>query len=390
MYEFVTIAEKIKVESLNCSIEIVSSSFGEIIKTDHSKGVVYYDQRGSVGKFYSYNGVSKEKSKRIDKEFSLSIVNFSTNKSGLLISKIIDLLSNFRSATYDINFFASRSITRSVEYNHNTKYKFYCTVWPHYVRSDGDELPKRAFKFDFEKRIDKSNWIPITLLDFMASHYHDSFDHYIICTQHQAYLNRSRVSFYERLISEGSRPPILVYQSLHNYYNSTGSFLIDGHHKLKAYENLSINPPVIEILEYCENQNEETKNELINKLRLADEVLYAEQMDDLITTNYKYESDLINLICKDVKLSKYCKCGLDIKKYPNGQIKFEGEIIDFKREGICIDYYPNGLIRNKSMYENGNVKYSLLKYHYDGQLLFRGDENGVIERYNIYGKNLLK
>ena len=390
MYEFINVVDKIKVESLNHSIEIVNSSFGEIIKTDHSKGVVYYDQRGSIGKFYGYNGVSKEKSRRIDEKFSQAIINFSIDNTGPLLDRIIDFLLNFRPGTYDINYFPSRSIRRSVEYNHNTKYKYHCTVWPHYVRNYGDELPKRAFKFDFEKRMSETNLIPVTLLDFMAAHFHDSYDHYILCTQHKAHLNWSKVSFYERRISEGCRPPILAYQSLHNHYNSTGSFLIDGHHKLKAYENLAINPPVIEILEYCDHQNEETKNELINKLRLADEVLYPEQMNDLITANYKYESDIIKLLCEDSKLSKHCKSGLEIIKYPNGQVKFKGKIVNFKREGICTDYYPDGLIKNKSMYENGYVKYCLLKYNHDGQLLFRGDQNGVIEKYNVYGENILK
>ena len=389
MYEFVNILAKHPVSSSEPTVEIIKSSFGEIIKTEHSNGVVYYDQRGSVGKYYGYNGVSKEKCKQFDREFSELINNFNIESSNLLIDKITNVLSNFRTAVYDVNYYKSRPVTRSVEFNHNSKYKFYCSVWPYYIKNQGDEMSKRAYKLDFNERLKKSNWGPPRLLDFMSINYHDAYDYHVVCTQHQSYLNRSRISFYEREIKKGNRPPIFVYQSLHNIYDSTGSFLIDGHHKLKAYENLSINPSVIEVVEYCKDQSEDNIAELIYKLRIAENSLFTEQLVDLIKQNYKHESIILDRICKDDKLFKICKSGYRKETYPNGIIKFEGIIINFRREGICIDYYPDGTIKNKTMYKNGNEEYSILKYYHNGQLLLRGDENGIHEKYSIGGESLL-
>lgn len=389
MYEFENILAKHPVGSSEPTVEIIKSSFGEILRTEHSSGVVYYDQRGSVGKYYGYNGVSKEKCKQFDREFSELINTFNIESSTLLIDEITNVLSNFRAAVYDVNYYKSRPVTRSVEYNHNSKYKFYCAVWPYYIKSQGGEMSKRAFKLDFIERLKKSNWVPTKLLDFMSRNYYDAYDYHIICSQHQSYLNRSRVSFYEREIKKGNRPPILVYQSLHNFYDSTGSFLVDGHHKLKAYENLSINPSVIEVVEYCEDQSEDNINELIYKLRVAEKSLFTEQLIDLIKQNYKYESTILDRICKDDKLFSICRSGYRKETYPNGSLKFEGKIINFKREGVCIDYYPDGTIKSKTMYKNGNEEYSILKYYHNGQLLLRGDENGVQEKYSIDGEKLL-
>lgn len=77
----------------------------------------------------------------------------------------------------------------------------------------------------------------------------------IVATQHE--INQERVVFYINQIKEGKRPAAILYCSFyeHNIINKDGSltddsvysnfYVIDGHHKLVAYEKEGISPPII-------------------------------------------------------------------------------------------------------------------------------------------------
>lgn len=69
--------------------------------------------------------------------------------------------------------------------------------------------------------------------------------HVLVCTQPQEYLCSEQVAEYKTKILHGERP-LLLTTGL--YRNRDVLFVLDGHHKLQAYQELNIRPSLITIL----------------------------------------------------------------------------------------------------------------------------------------------
>jgi hypothetical protein len=75
----------------------------------------------------------------------------------------------------------------------------------------------------------------------------------LVLTQSKRFLNSDRVKYYENLIKEKVFPKIIVLEESFSEINDLGykaihaspRFIVDGHHKLKAYENLNIPAKII-------------------------------------------------------------------------------------------------------------------------------------------------
>ncbi|HRG90215.1 MAG TPA: hypothetical protein PLW44_14410 [Chitinophagales bacterium] len=110
---------------------------------------------------------------------------------------------------------------------------------------------------------------------------HIDFDLYyppesLICfTQSEAAINNARVEYYKRMIESGKRPIVILTDAQYSEGNQlveTHFFIVDGHHKILAYNQLQIDPRVLSItrqlgglneidLEYFD-QDEKTFNQL--------------------------------------------------------------------------------------------------------------------------------
>lgn len=77
-----------------------------------------------------------------------------------------------------------------------------------------------------------------------------------LATRTEDSINPSRVEFYEDLIRKGSRPKVVVYiHYLNQNYSSSNYYIIDGHHKFKAYNNLKVDPAAVFISKDCYEDN---------------------------------------------------------------------------------------------------------------------------------------
>ena len=110
-------------------------------------------------------------------------------------------------------------------------------------------------------------------------------------------------------------------------------------------------------------------------------------MEYLISANYQFE-EIIKEICSDSHLEEYCLIGNVEKFYPNGNLRMKGNYVESKRHGEFIWYFPDGTIEKRMKYEMGQWKATYEKYFHNGKLLIRGDDNGVIEQYDIYGNKI--
>lgn len=81
--------------------------------------------------------------------------------------------------------------------------------------------------------------------------------------------------------------------------------------------------------------------------------------------------------------------------YPDGNIYFEGRIVDKKEQGNCIYYYNNSNIWTQGEYVNGRKEGTWKYYYSNGKLhsilnFVNGRRKGVQITYSIEEENLLK
>lgn len=83
----------------------------------------------------------------------------------------------------------------------------------------------------------------------------------------QFHLNPKKVKQYKSIISKGKRPIVLLLM----LENSANKYVIDGHHKLRAYKDLKINPKVLAISKLdAKNIKYEEGIKIMNSLGLID------------------------------------------------------------------------------------------------------------------------
>ena len=91
--------------------------------------------------------------------------------------------------------------------------------------------------------------------DNSAINFYDGYESYILATKHQTRLDENRVNFYKNEINKGNYPPLIIFAGI-GEQEITNSFIIDGHHKAKAYIELKKNPYLIYLTgEITNNKN---------------------------------------------------------------------------------------------------------------------------------------
>ncbi|MCR9290064.1 MAG: hypothetical protein NXI23_22050 [Bacteroidetes bacterium] len=332
---------------------------------------------GSVGKFYNLYGYNNQDS--TDKENLLNdkLLNVNPNNLSEIASDIVDLLQILPLNKYSCNFYESK-----IE-NLESGFNYYNLVFPLYDSSQTTEKDLYDhFKLEFESIIkERGNYLPPNILDYSAINFYDGHEKHILATKHTDQLNKRRVDFYKDALNKGLRPPVIVNTGI-DEYGFSNSFLLDGHHKAKAYFDLKINPAIIEIV----GEMYETKD-LINDLRQITKTLYKEQLIFLIKQNYEFE-EAMKQICSDEVLSEFCLNGEIKDYYPNGKLRQQVKYIQSKRDGIFCWYFPDGTLEKQEKYELGRYKCTYEKYFHNGSLLIKGNEKGILEQYDIYGNKI--
>lgn len=105
----------------------------------------------------------------------------------------------------------------------------------------------------------------------------------------QFHLNSKKVKEYKSIISKGKRPIILLLM----LENSANKYIIDGHHKFKAYKDLKINPKVLAISKLnTKNIKYEEGIKIMSSLGLRDKNIkerYKEEKEDGFYDNNFYK-----------------------------------------------------------------------------------------------------
>jgi hypothetical protein len=179
------------------------------------------------------------------------------------------------------------------------------------------ELKKKEYQDHVSEHKKQYGFVPGSLVDYTTANFYDAQSFSFVATQPASQLNEERVKYFEEQISKGERPFAIILncyfeQLIKNEDGSTSdrslnsdNYVIDGHHKLKAYQNLQLIPPIVEITHYPKTRDEITFNveELI-------EVLYPWQTEHILKNWHEKEQYILPYLEKeDSKIHAFIRNG---------------------------------------------------------------------------------
>ncbi|MCE3227434.1 MAG: hypothetical protein K0S32_1985 [Bacteroidetes bacterium] len=321
----------------------------------------WYDYRGSVGKYLC----SLPYSATYRNEIRNKIVHHLNTDFTDRIDELRDLLDGFlrlfRNGTYSLNYYhgVNNSFFRytdheSVEHEHS-----WYLLFSEPLRLEDKEKKIKQHEVFVHEQEEKKQYAG-DLVDFTTNSYYDEYGKNLLATQPKSEIDSARVKFFEQEILSGKRPAAIVFNCCFGSENGEGSgrtdysmlsdyYVLDGHHKLQAYENLKINPSIIEITHLLQTSEEIEFNP--EELTGA---LFPWQLEHLI--DHWDDSDRFlkkYLDNPDSKLHQIIKNGHHQDYYTDGKIKHEACYINNKIEGEAMWWYDNGQLKQFQNFKKG-------------------------------------
>jgi hypothetical protein len=218
--------QKVEVSSGESIIDIISDGFINALVIERALAANWPDCMGSVGEYYSVSTHSYEK--QIELTANLNEV-LASGCDAEVFEAVKVFLNLFANGNYNILIseidIASSEIAR-------------------------DGLMTYGVGVDEEEQFTYSTYPTTDLYLFSRS----------INT-----INNNRVAEYVDLISRGARPKLIAYSAYsYDEYEETRYYILDGHHKLLAYEQLRINAPTVYIQK--EKREEATDKNILPQL----------------------------------------------------------------------------------------------------------------------------
>ncbi|QEC76601.1 hypothetical protein [Mucilaginibacter ginsenosidivorax] len=200
---------KVEVTNGQGIIEIITDGFLNALVIEEAVAVNWPDCRGSIGEYYSVSDNDYQKQLELTVGLDHSLAHGSDNE---ILEEIIKFLDLFDNGNYDV------AISRLDKKN--------CSFYSDSSMVYSDSVPEE-YRF--------------------ACNYYDygSGDIYLF-TRRRNRIDQNRVDHYVNLINEGARPKAIIYY--HYYYDDSSAspnYVLDGHHKILAYQQLDMDIPAV-------------------------------------------------------------------------------------------------------------------------------------------------
>ena len=335
---------------------------------------------GSIGKYFCNLPYNEEYRKTVRERILNNLTGDYSNRIKELhdlLSPLFPILENGKyHLTYhsqkDNEFFQYSSMRDAVEQKQFTPLE---VIFAQQItdKSQSAEVKSR-YKTYIKENANNAVYGQITLLEYTTDGIYPGFQT-LYATQPSTSINQERVKHFEEQIKSGEYPFAIIinaYSALTDNYSA--NFILDGHHKLLAYANLGIYPPIALITRQYEKEQPEFDLEKLN------EVLYPWQTEHIL--EYWDEKDeYINRVLKNPEsnLHQIVKNGAIKEYYDNGKLKHEAFYINGKIEGNAKYYYNTGRLQREEYYENGIRKGIWKSYYNSGKIEF-------VQPFNEFGQ----
>lgn len=236
--------ETIKIENGKNIIGIFFDGHVEYIKIQKTIAVDWYDNEGSMGKYFI-----------LDSDFNKTDELYDFNK--ILIDTKPEVLRD--------------CITSFLHLFFNGEYHINTTSW----------------KIEYENV--HMDYISENNSKIYNYHFLDYNEYNFMFTQSPKLISSNRIEYYKKLINDGVKPKIIVLGNC-NSQNPT-YYILDGHHKLLAY--LSLNQPC-EFITIMKTSIEEEKNISDNLFNDYESILTKAQKKDILENHPAFKKNKLD------------------------------------------------------------------------------------------------
>jgi len=375
-----------------CSIGL--SDIGSYIQFNIPLTTVWYDCRGSVGKYFSVLPYNEEYRETVRAKINENLNLDFTENSEELYELLKPLLTLFKNGNYSLNFYANKE-KEFFQYQSSSD-NFSATHYNHLevvfaentTNSSQIERIKGQHKaFLKENKISKKHY-PLNILEYTTDNIYTGWSSFF-ATQPYENIDHLRVLYYEEKIRSGERPFAIIFNSnLASHELDSSYFILDGHHKLLAYKNLGLYPPLALITHLPNNLDDvEFDAEMLSKF------LYPWQMEHLLE-NWEGKDEYLKRALKNPKsnLHGIIKNGNHEEYHDNGKLKHRAFYINDKVDGASSYWHENGRLKSEYFYNKGVRTGTWKDYYPSGKLQFiqpfndEGIQNGTLVSYYENGQ----
>jgi len=258
-------------------IRLLYDEFVSCLVIESALTVNWPDCAGSVGEYYSMSNYSSEKRKALTESLNQLLIDGEENELLVSVKKFLNLFSN---GYYKLTL--------------NTLQADKTFLFHEDIAPCSKDTPKN-------KRF--TGWL------------FPSFDNeHLFFTIPKKTIDADRVSFYKELIKKGKKPRVITYQLFTNE-GYTARYIIDGHHKTLAYNELGLEIPTVTIEQTKEGDRATGEILKYSSYILKDfefEHLFIENDENLENVNFVNDSFLTSKL--DEILSKRARLGIGIIK----------------------------------------------------------------------------
>ncbi len=194
-------------------IQLLFDEFASCLVIETALTVNWPDCAGSVGEYYALSSYSSDKRKDLTDSLNQVLID---GDEKTVFNSVKEFLNLFSNGNYNVNLGTMKLDACNFMCEGQVKY------------SENVAINRRFSGAFYPYPYDKVN---------------------VFFTTPNSTINNERVEYYKRLIQNGLKPKVITYK-LYNPVNAdfTACYIIDGHHKTKAYIELGFDIPTIKIV----------------------------------------------------------------------------------------------------------------------------------------------
>ena len=361
---------KFNIENGSNHISIELGENGDYFRFDAPLAVTWPYSGGTVGKYFCALPYSSEYRDELRNKLVGNLNNDFTGNIEDLYKLLAPLFILFKDGEYSLDYYGKDDKTffgyktpkdNYIEWNY---IPVQITFGSEVDIKQIEIIKQRHKDLIAENEITKKYAVP-NILGFTTNWIYDGSSEFY-ATQPYNIINQERVSYFETQIAGGERPLVIImYAKISGKDYDSSYYVLDGHHKLLAYQKLGVYPPLA-IITYFPDVNFFQKDFDIESLAT---LLYPWQVRDVLK-DWNNEDIAEKLKNPDSPLHQFVKNGLVREYHENKQLKHEAFYINDRADGKAFEWYDNGQLKFEHYYNKG-IRIGTWKDYYPlGQLQY--------------------